>query len=419
MTEQHDLHLTTIRTGPLDFIEQVILQHIEQIESWFRTQWLKTPPPITSSVDLRHAGFKLAPVDTNLFPAGFNNLNPAFRPLCIQAIRDFLSPDIKRILLIPEEHTRNRFYLQSLVVLINILRQAGFEVRIGQFNLGDTDVELVTDAGEKICFEPIYRIENKIYVKNFEPCLVMLNNDLSAGVPEMLQGLQQQMQPAWQLGWSSRFKSTHFDFFDEVTKEFVHDFVDSTALDAWLINPYKTVIDGIDFMQKTGIEDLAYAVDQLLEKIQLQYNKYNVNEKPFVVIKSDNGTYGMSVMMVNSGSELFQLSRKQRKNMSATKGSRVVSRVLIQEGIYSADVMSSGAVAEPVVYMIGPFVVGGFYRVHTQRGKNENLNAPGMHFEPLTFTKAPQNLPNRFYVYGVIARLAALAAARESAAIGV
>jgi len=50
-----------------------------------------------------------------------------------------------------------------------------------------------------------------------------------------------------------------------------------------------------------------------------------------------------------------------------------------------------------------------------------------MHFEPLAFAKAC-NLPckeqngvdtsNRFYAYGVIARLAALAAAREIAAIG-
>ena len=35
--------------------------------------------------------------------------------------------------------------------------------------------------------------------------------------------------------------------------------------------------------------------------------------------------------------------------------------------------------------MIDRYVVGGFYRVHTGRGKDENLNAPGMHFEPLAF----------------------------------
>jgi glutamate--cysteine ligase len=79
-------------------------------------------------------------------------------------------------------------------------------------------------------------------------------------------------------------------------------------------------------------------------------------------------------------------------------------------------------VAEPVVYMIDHFVVGGFYRVHTERGKDENLNAPGMHFESLAFQTCctlpnpdcePDDLPNRFYAYGVVARLALLAAALE------
>ncbi|MET0218674.1 MAG: glutamate--cysteine ligase, partial [Burkholderiales bacterium] len=34
------------------------------------------------------------------------------------------------------------------------------------------------------------------------------------------------------------------------------------------------------------------------------------------------------------------------------------------------------AVAEPVVYMMD---FGGFYRVHNDRGTDENLNAPAMH----------------------------------------
>jgi glutamate--cysteine ligase len=95
--------------------------------------------------------------------------------------------------------------------------------------------------------------------------------------------------------------------------------------------------------------------------------------------------------------------------------------VLVQEGVPTFESIN-GAVAEPVVYMIDHFVVGGFYRVHTGRGVNENLNAPGMHFVPLAFEE-PCTLPdadaqpdapvNRFYTYGVLARLAALAATLE------
>ena len=74
--------------------------------------------------------------------------------------------------------------------------------------------------------------------------------------------------------------------------------------------------------------------------------------------------------------------------------------------------------------MIDRYVVGGFYRVHTSRGNDENLNAPGMHFVPLAFdtpcsmpdcTGRPDAPPNRFYTYGVVARLALLAASLELA----
>ena len=111
--------------------------------------------------------------------------------------------------------------------------------------------------------------------------------------------------------------------------------------------------------------------------------------------------------------------------MSASKGGQTITQVIIQEGVYTFETWGeSQQVAEPVVYMVDHFVVGGFYRVHTTRGDNENLNAPGMYFEPLAFadsccnpdpSKAPDANPNRFYAYGVIARLALAAAAREAA----
>src|SRR3989304_10427968 len=80
-------HLTTALTGPLQKIETHLLQSQAGIERWFRSQWQDTPAPFYCSVDLRNAGFKLAPVDTNLFPAGFNNLNPAFQSLAVQAVQ--------------------------------------------------------------------------------------------------------------------------------------------------------------------------------------------------------------------------------------------------------------------------------------------------------------------------------------------
>lgn len=419
--------LTTMQSGPLHHVEKHLVRQVAAIEAWFRDQWSLTPASLTSSVDLRHAGFKIAPVDTNLFPAGFNNLNKDFLPLCVQAAQSVLfeyMPTCTKILIIPESHTRNTFYLQSLNVLKTIFVKAGFVVRIATLDPEiKSPYEVQLESGESLVFEPLIRQGNRVGLADFNPCFLFLNNDLSAGVPEILQALEQKIRPTPKLGWATRLKTSHFNFFDQVATEFSQ----LVGLDPWLINSFFSGVDGIDFMAQEGLDQLADEVDNLLNKIKEKYQAYHISQKPYVVIKADNGTYGMSVMMVKDADEVRQLNRKQRTKMSSSKGSQKVERVIIQEGVYTCETMPDGSVAEPVVYMIGPFVVGGFYRVHKGRDIDENLNAPGMHFEPLAFAQAcnvPDNelevldCPNRFYVYGVIARLAALAAAREIAAIG-
>jgi glutamate--cysteine ligase len=96
--------------------------------------------------------------------------------------------------------------------------------------------------------------------------------------------------------------------------------------------------------------------------------------------------------------------------------------LIVQEGVPTYERMND-AVAEPVVYMIDRYVVGGFYRVHAERGVDEVLNAPGSSFVPLAFApsghlprrgeKPGASAPNRFYMYGVIGRLAMVAASYE------
>jgi glutamate--cysteine ligase len=155
--------------------------------------------------------------------------------------------------------------------------------------------------------------------------------------------------------------------------------------------------------------------------VREKYARYGITEDPFVIVKADAGTYGMGIMTVKSVDDVRNLNRKTRNKMSVIKEGQPVSEVIIQEGVYTFESVA-GAVAEPVIYMIDQFVVGGFYRVHTARGKDENLNAPGMEFRPLAFETdchspdcagGPGDPPNRFYTYGVVARLATLAAAIE------
>jgi len=126
--------LNTALAEPVLFFEKRLLADCKNIEAWFQKQWQKYLPPVYGSVDLRNSGFKLAPIDMNLFPAGFNNLNPDFLPHAIEAAKSVitrLSPKAKRILIIPESHTRNLYYWQNVKTLQKILEGAGFMVRIG------------------------------------------------------------------------------------------------------------------------------------------------------------------------------------------------------------------------------------------------------------------------------------------------
>ncbi len=415
-------HLTTALSGPLHLIETHLLAHQARIEYWLRSQWLETPAPFYTSVDLRNAGFKLAPVDTNLFPAGFNNLNPAFLPLCIQAVQSAIErtcPRAAKVLLIPENHTRNNFYWESVATLCEIIRKAGFETRIGSWQHAlEHTIELPADRS--LLVEPLLRNGTQLSVAGFTPCMILLNNDLSAGRPAILEGLEQPVIPPLALGWSNRLKSNHFEHYRTVAKEFA-ELID---IDPWLIDPLFRQCGEINFMNREGEDCLAKNVDALLSAIQRKYDEYGVDKRPFVVVKADAGTYGMGIMSVYSSDEVRELSRKQRTKMSAAKGGQAVSKVIMQEGVYTLESWGEDGVAEPVVYMINHYVVGGFYRVHSERGRHENLNAPGMYFEPLAFAescntpdrnKAPDAHPNRFYAYGVIARLALVAAAREVA----
>jgi glutamate--cysteine ligase len=416
-------HLTTALTGPLQNLERIILNNQTTIESWFRNAWRDVQIPFYASVDIRNSGYKIAPVDTNLFPSGFNNLNSSFESLCIHAVQmaiEHTQLPIDKILIIPENHTRNLFYLENIASLQSIIQKAGFEVRIGTL-MEDitTPTRIELGSSNTVLLEPIRRDQNRILVDNFNPDLILLNNDLTGGEPNMLKNIEQKITPPTSLGWSSRLKSNHFNFYQKVAKEFA----ELIGIDPWLIDPMFRNCGKVDFMKREGVDCLSSNVKSLLEAINTKYNEHDIDYAPFVMVKADAGTYGMGVMSIRSQDEISELNRKERTRMATTKEGQKVSQVIIQEGVYTHETWGDEeTVAEPVVYMMDRQVVGGFYRVHGKRTTSQNLNTPGMRFEPLAFldccsTPEP-NLEadchqNRFYTYGVIGRLALLAASHE------
>jgi len=274
-----------------------------------------------------------------------------------------------------------------------------------------------TSAGAHLTLEPIQRRGNRVVLDGFDPCAVLVNNDLSAGVPAILRGLEQTVVPPLAAGWGTRRKSQHFRAYSSVAAELSK----LAGIDPWVIDPVFAQCGKVNFAQKEGEECLVAQVEFVLGEVRRKYAQYGITEPPFVIVKADAGTYGMGIMTVKSADDVRNLNRKARNKMATIKDSQPVHEVIIQEGVYTFESVD-GAVAEPVVYMLDHFVVGGFYRVHTERGVDENLNSPGARFVPLAFETdcqspdcagSPGDVPNRFYTYGVIARLAMLAAAIE------
>ena len=418
-------HLVTALNGPLLDLEKKVLAATPAIERWFRLEWQEHTPPFYCAVDLRNAGFKLAPVDTNLFPGGFNNLSPEMLPLAVQAAMAAIEkycPDARNLLLIPELNTGNSFYLQNLARLVQIFRQTGLHVRLG--SMADEITEptpIALPDGGILVLEPMVRSQNgrRLGLKDFDPCTVLLNNDLSAGIPSLLENLNEQhLLPPLHAGWSMRRKSSHYAAYDEVVKKFSK----LLDVDPWMLNPYFGKCAEVDVREVGDQERLATTVDQVLAKIRKKYKEYGIKEKPFVAVKADAGTYGMGIMTVRDAAEIKDLNLRQRRKSAAGKDDQGPCDVVVQEGVPTFEHIND-AVAEPVVYMIDRYVVGGFYRVHAECGVDENLNAPGAHFVPLAFAQQHAlpdakatpgtTAPNRFYMYGVVARLALLAASLE------
>jgi len=405
----------------LPSLDNLIQTRADDIRNWMRERFMDAPAHIYNSVDLRHSGLKLAPVDTNLFPAGFNNLSRSATVRAVRRMKEFFAdmpaPPTK-ILLIPENHTRNLFYLDNLAALKSILEQSGVQVMIGSLIAGNEPLQLTSQNGSSLTLYPLVKKEHLLTIgSDFEPDLILLNNDLTGGIPPLLVGLSEipLIVPPLSMGWYQRRKSTHFAAFEQVAK----DFASSFNLDPWLISASFHQCGMVNFREQTGLECVAHGVDRVLHTVRYKYKDYGITEEPYVFVKSDSGTYGMGIMTVRSGDELLDLNKKTRNKMDVIKEGVQNTEVIIQEGIPTIDRIEN-APAEPMVYLVNGCPVGGAWRINEQRDALNNLNAPGMRFVGMCDqsecgeeqSKAPIE-ECQYNPYGLIARLAALASAQE------
>lgn len=413
-------HLRTALTGPLSELEIKMLDAMPQIERWFRMEWQEHTPPFYSSVNLRHSGFKLAPVNTNLFPDGFNYLAEEMYPLATQAAMAAVEkycPDAKNLLIISSNQTNCPLYLKNLAHLSNILRLTGLNVRLGSLSESLTQPETLSlPDGQTISLEPLERNGRRITLDKgrFDPCTILLNNDLLSGTPKILENLTEQiLLPPLHAGWGTHRQSTHFENYDSVIKRFSK----SLDIDHWLISTYNNKLSNVDCNQASNNKELLHLIDQQLKKIAKKYKEYGIKEKPFLIIKPDVGT-SKPIIKIHNSKELAELDHWSHEK-NTNKNGLTTNNILIQEGIPTIEKILEQP-AEPIVYMIDRYVIGGFYRIFSKENINETRHESSIRFESLPYIKQSERtiddistVHNRFYSYGVVARLAMLASSLE------
>lgn len=404
-------------------IQRLLLDKINSnqslIDNWFEEKFSAKTPLIYNSVDLRHSGFKIVPVDNNCFPAGFNNLNKDSQNLASKFIADFLQkyhPNAKKILIVPENHTRNLKYLENVLTLRSILENSGSEVEIGSLieNLEDDLIIDLEETTHKIILHKLLKKDGKIITKSgFEPDLIISNNDFTNAPEEILHNIKQEIIPSTQIGWHKRTKSRHFDIYKNLATELAN----LINIDVWLINALHTNCENIDFKNRNGVENLASSVDKILKEIKEKYQEYNITDAPYCYVKADSGTYGMAMMTIHDPEEILQINKKQRNKMNMIKGNVLNHRVIIQEGVKTIDTINN-IIAEPMIYLAAGKVAGHLFRNNDQRDSSISLNAAGMLLGDMNDI-SDENLviggdrKNIFTIYDLVARLSTLAAANE------
>ena len=377
----------------LNYTDEIITKNLNKINEWIDNKKVLSVPPFYTSTDIRVSNQKVAAVDTNIFPAGFNNLSNFFLHEAAKNIKIYiekLNLSVERVLIIPELHTRNPFYWDNILAIQKMFKIAGISSDVGLIVDDGTSFSIEFDSTSdlKVKAATVDKSDNKVFVKDFMPDLILVNNDFSTHFPNILNNIDQPVIPPVEVGWHSRRKNIHFNFYNSLIDEFCEIF----NIDSKIFQLKTELIKKINVDEEDDRLRVASLINELKSKIDSEQN---------VFIKSNSGTYGMSVMQVNDGSEFVNLNRSGKKKMKVSKGGKLLSDLIVQEGVDS--IFGN---KEPVYYLIDCKVSGAFYRVNDNKSSIDNLNTRGMYFEPICESKLNPTI-------SIISQIGALATGLE------
>ncbi len=402
-----------------DLVHKAIVKHRKKVDEWFIQKSSGLAFPFYSSFDIRDSSFKVAPVDANLFPAGFNNICQVDKESAVEIVRTYFEahyPSIKTIALVSEEHTNNPYYWDNILTLRTLISEAGYDPHVTFARPLAEAIKVQSASGAWIEILPSQRVGEGLQLQGKKVDLIIANNDFSLEYPEFIENLKTPINPPYQMGWHARKKDKFFAQYNEIAGEFAR----LIEVDPWTLSVPTEAFTNFDINDDQSRDRLADQVDRFIQNIKTQYQERGIQSEAFAFVKNSAGTYGLGVTRVRSGEDVRQWNYKERKKMKAAKGGRSIAEVIIQEGIPTS-MTSDAATAEPAIYMIGCRLAGGFLRTHGSKGPEENLNSPGAVYKRLCVSDLRIDVEGcpMENVYGWISRLSFLALSQEVKASGV
>ncbi len=387
-------------------LHDIIEQKRPEIEAWFAQKRAEIPMPIYGSVDIRDADWKVAVVDANHFPAGFNNVNEDEKDDLARLLSEHIrrqNPDCQWVHLYPESHSRNQAYVENVKAIQELVISAGYKCTVGSPELSDFD-DLHGLSGPLV-LNKTESIDDVLLVDGKQPDLILLNNDLSGGILPGISEMNVTPDPA--MGWHLRQKSEHFEALEHYTSQM------ASLLD---IDPWHLMADWFVSEDKCLDEDscrirLASEIDVFIGKIQSKYETLGIDRKPVVFLKNDRGTYGLGILVLSEGKELLNLSNRKMKKLMYSKSGSKVENFLIQEGVPTAMRFNDHTV-EPVVYLVDGQAASWFYRMNKKKSDQDNLNSPSSVFANRTEVDEILTARARNW-HELVAELSMLAMGRE------
>ncbi len=393
------------------YVDRLFWQHSESIEAWFDMAWQEVKPVFHSSIDLRYAAFKIAPIDTNIFPADFHHLSETSKERARNSIKLILAANGlitgNALFIIANEIVHDDYFI-NVQALVSLFTSIGYQVRLGKL-----DQEFVAPAtiklpsGEELTIHPIAHQNNQVYVTDFVPDVILLNNDFAAGFPEVFKDTKQLILPTPMLGWFARRQSRHFKYYEKLATRLAV----TIDIDPWHMLPITSDVMQINLNHGTVPEKIIDIADEMLMEIKQKYLEYEIMSEPYLVLKSDHCAHTGGIIKINSTQQLRALRPSDLQQRLHGLKNATVAEVILQEGVPMVGALGAGKQAvEPVMYAFGANVIGGFFRLFSNFVSQGETSTPTVAYAPIIESAMTSS---QYYMFSVISRLAVLAASYE------